>query len=466
MPPIVSGTEKRKRVPMSIRDGAARPNLAQLHRLIETRNCVIGVIGLGYVGLPLALAALQAGFEVVGFDSDASRLAQLKRGESGILNVPKNVIESAFESGRFSTTNDFSTLSKPDAILIAVPTPLNRNREPDLSFVENSTKAIANKLRFGQLVVLGSTSWPGTTNEIVQPLLEATGLKSGKDFYLAFSPEREDPGNSAFTTASIPKVIGADDINSMELANALYGAFIVGTVPVSSAATAEAVKLTENIFRSVNIALVNELKMIFEKMGIDVWEVIEAASTKPFGYMPFYPGPGLGGHCVPIDPFYLTWKAREFEAATPFIELAGRINSSMPSYVVDRLTNALDRHAGRGLKGSRILVIGLSYKKNVADVRESPSLKLLDLIEKGGAVVDYHDPYLKEIPRTRLYAKMAGRRSIELSVDNLSASDAVVISADHDAIDWKHVVKHSRIVVDTRNVCARTGASASNVVKA
>lgn len=300
----------------------------------------------------------------------------------------------------------------------------------------------------------------------MQPLLEATGLHVGEDFFLAFSPEREDPGNEKFSAANIPKVVGADDPISLQVAKSLYDVLVVKTVPVSSTATAEAVKLTENIFRSVNIALANELKVIFDKMGIDVWEVIEAAKTKPFGYMAFYPGPGLGGHCIPIDPFYLTWKAREYEIATRFIELAGEINTNMPHYVVDRLAEAMDRHASRGLNGARILVIGMSYKKNVDDIRESPSLRLIELIERRGATADYHDPYVVKIPRTREHAELAGRRSVTLSASNISSYDAVVISTDHDAIDWKRVVTAAKLVVDTRNVCARSGASAANVIKA
>ncbi|WP_324763925.1 nucleotide sugar dehydrogenase (plasmid) [Sinorhizobium meliloti] len=442
------------------------PDAEELLNRIRTRDCTIGIMGLGYVGLPLALSSLEAGFRVIGFDIDQSRVALLNRGESGIKHLPGPAIQQAVDSKRFRATSDFSALSMPDAILIAVPTPLTRNREPNLSFVENSARAIADRLRPGQLVVLESTTWPGTTREIVRPLLEATNLVLGKDFYLAYSPEREDPGNEVHTTTSVPKVIGADDPSSLEIAQALYSQIIVRTVPVTSTATAEAVKLTENIFRSVNIALVNELKVIFDRMGIDVWEVIEAAKTKPFGYMAFYPGPGLGGHCIPIDPFYLTWKAREYEVATRFIELAGEVNTNMPHYVVDRLVEALDRKARRGLNESRILLIGMAYKKNVGDTRESPSLRLIDLMERRGAVVDYHDPYVPEIPATREYAALAGRRSVDISADRLASFDAIVITTDHDAIDWGTVVEGAKLVVDTRNVCARFHVSAPNVIKA
>jgi UDP-N-acetyl-D-glucosamine dehydrogenase len=445
-------------------DTATSP--VELLKRIEARNYTIGIMGLGYVGLPLAMVSIKSGFKVIGFDIDPLRVAQLNRGESGIKHIASSAIKEAVKNGRFSATNDLNELSKPDAILIAVPTPLTRNREPNLSFVENSTRAIAMALRPGQLIVLESTTWPGTTREVMQPLLEATGLDVGKDFFLAFSPEREDPGNGEYATANIPKVIGADDPTSLQIARALYDLLVVQTVAVSSTAVAEAVKLTENIFRSVNIALVNELKVIFEKMGIDVWEVIEAAKTKPFGYMAFYPGPGLGGHCIPIDPFYLTWKAREYEITTRFIELAGEINTNMPHYVVDRLAEALNRHAGRGLNGARILLIGMSYKKNVQDTRESPSLKLIELIERRGATVDYHDPYVPIIPFTREHSELAGRCSVELSAVNLASYEAVVISTDHDAIDWKYVVRHAEVVLDTRNVCARSGANGANVVKA
>ena len=354
---------------------------------IATRKYTIGIVGMGYVGLPLALVAARVGFNVLGFDIDEKRVEELNAGRTSIKHIPLDEIAAARAASRFRATSDFNGLSKPDAILIAVPTPLSKYREPDLTYVEQSTKNVAKTLRAGQLVVLESTTWPGTTREVMKPILEATGLKCGHDFFLAFSPEREDPGNADYGTATIPKIIGADNSASLAITKALYEALIVKVVPVSSSATGEAVKLTENIFRSVNIALVNELKVIFDKMGIDIWEVIEAAKTKPFGYMPFYPGPGLGGHCIPIDPFYLTWKAREHEIATRFIELAGQINMSMPNYVVEQLAAALDLRFQRGLNGARILIIGMAYKKNVDDMRESPSLKLTELIEKRGARV-------------------------------------------------------------------------------
>jgi UDP-N-acetyl-D-glucosamine dehydrogenase len=433
---------------------------------IAAKNYRIGIIGLGYVGIPLALTACKAGFKVVGFDNDAKRVDQINRGESFIKHIPTEAIAAARQEGRFRATTDFDELRDVDAIIIAVPTPLTKHREPDLSYVEATARAIAPRLRKGHLVVLESTTWPGTTDEVMRPIFEKTGLKSGVDFYLAFSPEREDPGNPDFGTSTIPKVVGGDGADALELANAVYGALVVKTVPVSSSATAEAVKLTENIFRAVNIALVNELKVIYGKMGIDVWEVIDAAKTKPFGFMPFYPGPGLGGHCIPIDPFYLTWKAREFDVTTRFIELAGQINTGMPYHVVDRLAAALDRAGSRGLNGARILIIGLAYKKNVDDTRGSPSLKLMELIEARGATADFHDPHASVIPVTREYADLAGRESVELTPANLATYDAVLISTDHDAVDWQTLATHSRLIVDTRNVCERAGVTGAHIVKA
>ena len=442
------------------------PQLEDLLSRISTRRYSVGIVGMGYVGLPLALVAAKAGFNVIGFDIDEARVALLNRGETGIKHIPSGAMAEALAQQRFRATANLAELGEPDAILIAVPTPLSKQREPDLTFVENSTRSIAKALRPGQLVVLESTTWPGTTKEVMQPILEANGLRAGKDFFLAFSPEREDPGNPSFGTASIPKVVGADDPASLQLCCALYDQLIEKTVPVSTASTAEAVKLTENIFRSVNIALVNELKVIFDRMGIDVWEVIDAAKTKPFGYMPFYPGPGLGGHCIPIDPFYLTWKAREFEVATRFIELAGQINTDMPHYVVSRLAEALDRRASRGLNGARVLIIGLAYKKNIEDTRESPALKLIELIEHRGATTDYHDPFVAEIPRTREHAALQGRQSVSISAQSLASYDAILIATDHDTVDWRIVGEHGRLVIDTRNVCARNGILGQNIVKA
>ncbi|CAM5775703.1 UDP-N-acetyl-D-glucosamine dehydrogenase [Labrys miyagiensis] len=433
---------------------------------IENRQAVIGIIGLGYVGLPLAIAIGRANFRVVGFDIDSRRVEALNRGDGLIKHIPNQPIADAIAAGRFEATADFTRLSEPDAILICVPTPLTRQREPDMSFVLKSTASVAATLRRGQLVILESSTWPGTTEELMKPMLEGGGLRSGEDFFLAFSPEREDPGNPVYGTQNIPKVVGGDGADALALAARLYDAFVSQTVPVSSPAAAEAVKLTENIFRSVNIALVNELKVIFEAMGIDVWEIIDAAKTKPFGYMPFYPGPGLGGHCIPIDPFYLTWKAREFDVTTRFIELAGQINTAMPRYVVDRLAEALDRRFRRGLNGARILILGVAYKKNVDDTRESASFKLIEILEERGAVADFHDPHVAVIPATREHAALAGRRSVSLTGENLVGYDAVLIATDHDGLDYAMVARDARLILDTRNACAKAGADMTKVVKA
>jgi UDP-N-acetyl-D-glucosamine dehydrogenase len=429
---------------------------------VDQRDFTIGIIGLGYVGLPLALTAVSRGFRVLGFDVEQARVDQLMAGQTVIKHIPGDKFVGPIADGKFEATADMSRLGEPDAVLIAVPTPLDKHQEPDLTYVEKSTEAIAATLRPGQLVVLESTTWPGTTREVMQPILEAGGLKAGTDFFLAFSPEREDPGNPDFSNSVIPKVVGADDQASLDLAVKVYDNLVSRTVPVTSSATAEAVKLTENIFRSVNIALVNELKMIFDKMDINVWEVIEAAKSKPFGYMAFYPGPGLGGHCIPIDPFYLTWKAREFESPTRFIELAGQINTSMPRYVIDRLAEALDRQTGRGLNGSKILLMGMAYKKNVDDMRESPALKLTELLEHRGATVDYHDPHIPEVPMTRDHPEFAGRKSVDITAANVAAYDVVLVATDHADVDWDLVVDSAKLVVDTRNVCR----AADNVARA
>lgn len=438
----------------------------ELLKRVAARRYTIGVIGLGYVGLPLAITVSKAGFPIIGFDIDAKRVDRINVGDSQIKHISMEPVAQAQKEGRFAATTDFDRLREADAIIIAVPTPLSRQREPDLSFVINTTEAIATRLRRGQLVVLESTTWPGTTDEVMRPRLERAGLKSGTDFFLAFSPEREDPGNENFSTSTIPKVVGADGADALALAKAVYDAVVVRTVPVSSTRTAEAVKLTENIFRSVNIALANELKVIYDKMGIDVWEVIEAAKTKPFGYMPFYPGPGLGGHCIPIDPFYLTWKAREYDLTTRFIELAGQINTYMPHLVIDRLAQALDRHSGKGLSRSRVLVLGVAYKKNIEDMRESPSLRLIEIMDARGATTDYFDPFIPVIPPTREHFALAGRRSIELSEKAIKDYDAVLIATDHDSVDYPMIGANAALIVDTRNAMARAGAFAPNVVKA
>ena len=446
----------------------AADEMDQLVARFTERDALIGVIGLGYIGLPLSLAAVKGGFQVLGFDINDQRVAGINRGESPLKHIGDDRILAARGHGRFAATADFSRLAEPDAIVLCVPTPLGRHREPDLSFVESSARAIAATLRRGQLVVLESTTYPGTTREVVKPILEAGGLVSGKDFFLAYSPEREDPGNLDFETARIPKVVSGDGAAALRLAQAFYDRFVVRTIPVSSPEAAEAVKLTENIFRAVNVALVNELKIVFSAMGIDVFEVIEAASTKPFGFMPFHPGPGLGGHCIPIDPFYLTWKARELDIATRFIELAGEVNIGMPAYVVGRLREALDRRFGKGLTASRILIVGLAYKKNVDDMRESPALTIMAQLERAGAQVDYHDPYFPDIRPSRQYPHLCGRPSVPLQAGTLSRYDAAVIVTDHDGIDYALLVQHLRLIVDTRNVIERLRlpGRADKVVKA
>ena len=369
-----------------------------LNRKLDRREAHIAVIGLGYVGLPLALAFHDAGFAVLGFDTDPGKITKLEAGESYIRHIDNDAIAGLAASDRFAGTTDPTRLGDADAILICVPTPLTRYREPDLSYVEITAETIAGHLRAGQIVILESTTYPGTTVEVLTPILESGGLKAGRDILVAYSPEREDPGNAVYSTTKIPKVVGGDDEMARDVACRLYDTITSGgTVAVSSSATAEAVKLTENIFRAVNIALVNELKVVYDKMGIDVWEVIDAAKTKPFGFMPFYPGPGLGGHCIPIDPFYLTWKAREFETPTRFVELAGEINSAMPAYVVAQLAEAMNDRFGKGLKGSRILMMGMAYKKDVDDIRESPALKLMSLLEDRGAEVSFYDPFIPVI---------------------------------------------------------------------
>lgn len=437
-----------------------------LSEKISSRQAHVGVIGLGYVGLPLAMAAAKAGFTVTGFDTDPAKIVAIEARKSYIEAVPDAVLAAQVAEGRFAATCDFAGLGLCDVIVICVPTPLTRHREPDLSFITRTCEAIARTLRPAQLIVLESTTYPGTTDGPVKRILEATGLISGKDFFLGFSPEREDPGNRAFDTSTIPKVVAGDGAVAGPLVEAFYAAVVKTVVPVSSTATAEAVKLTENIFRAVNIALVNELKVIYEAMGVDIWEVIEAAKTKPFGYMPFYPGPGLGGHCIPIDPFYLTWKAREYDIPTRFIELAGEVNSAMPRHIVSRLAEALDQKLGVALSRARVLVIGLAYKKNVPDIRESPSLKLIELIEERGGQAHYHDPHVPEIPSTRAYGALKGYRSVALDEETVRGFDAVLIATDHDAVDYAALAAWSRLILDTRNVFARNGLAADHVIKA
>jgi UDP-N-acetyl-D-glucosamine dehydrogenase len=428
-------------------------------------KAVVGVVGLGYVGLPLSLCASEAGFRVIGFDIDLERVGQLNEGRSPLRHIEGAKIAATRAGGRFAATSDPSRLAEADAVLICVPTPLGPHREPDLSFVEKTSRMLAKVLRPGQLVVLESTTYPGTTRDVVKPILEASGLRSGVDFFLAYSPEREDPGNADFGTTHIPKVVAGDGADALRLASALYDRFVCRTVSVSSLETAEAVKLTENIFRAVNIALVNELKVVFTALGVDIFEVVDAAKTKPFGYMPFYPGPGLGGHCIPIDPFYLAWKARELGIGTRFIELAGEVNTSMPHYVIKRLRAEIDLRFGKGLSRARILIVGIAYKKNVDDMRESPSLTIIERLDGAGARVDYHDPYVPIIPPTRRHAFLAGKASVPLEGHNLARYDAVVIVTDHDNLDYAALLQYSKLIIDTRNVLAkRAGAEYAHMV--
>ena len=443
---------------------AASPFL-DLSDKIQARRAKAGVIGLGYVGLPLAMTLARSGFDVTGFDIDPDKIVALDAGQSYIEAVSSEALVAETKAGRFRSTTDFDRLGSCDVIVICVPTPLTKHRDPDLSFVEATSRSIARTLRPGQLVVLESTTYPGTTDDVVRPILEATGLRSGTDFFLGFSPEREDPGNRDFHTATIPKIVAGDGNEARALMQAFYGAAVKTVVPVSSNAAAEAVKLTENIFRAVNIALVNELKTLYAAMDIDIWEVIEAAKTKPFGYMPFYPGPGLGGHCIPIDPFYLTWKSREYELPTRFIELAGEINAAMPRYVVGSLAEALGIRAGKALSRSRILIIGLAYKKNVPDIRESPSLRLIEIIEERGGRADYHDPFVAEVPATREHIALKGRKSVALTEESVRTYDAVLVATDHDDVDYAGLVQWSPLIIDTRNVFGRLGLSAENVIK-
>jgi len=445
---------------------ATKPAFAALASRLSDRSAVIGVIGLGYVGLPLAAACARAGFQVVGFDIDQTKTDTLNAGTSYIDAVTSEELAEYVVAKRFEATADFTQLPRCDVIVICVPTPLSKQREPDLTYVSRTADHIAGQLKPGQLIVLESTTYPGTTLDVLKPILEAGGLKSGEDFWLGFSPEREDPGNENFSTVSIPKVVAGDGQQASQLVQAFYGAVVDEVIPVSTPSVAEAVKITENVFRAVNIALVNELKVIYDAMGIDVWEVIDAASSKPFGYMPFYPGPGLGGHCIPIDPFYLTWKSREYGLPTRFIELAGEINVAMPKYVIGRLQDELDRQQAVALSAARILILGLAYKKNVSDVRESPSFALMELLEKRGTKVDFHDPHVSEVPVTREHADLTGRKSVKLAADTLAGYHVVLLATDHNAIDYQLVAENARLIVDTRNVFARHELQGKHIVKA
>ncbi len=421
---------------------------------IKNKESRIGIVGLGYVGLPLLLEFASSGFPITGFDIDPRKISQLKQGESYIHHIqPEKISRLIAANPLAQVISDFSSITTCDIIIICVPTPLNEYREPDLSFITQTGGSIAPYIRIGQLVILESTTYPGTTEEVLAPILgEGSGLIPGIDFLIAYSPEREDPNNKEFSTKTIPKVVGGINPESLNVAQVLYNTIICQTVPVSSCRAAEATKLMENIFRCVNIALVNELKIVFDKMNLDVWEIIEAAKTKPFGYMPFYPGPGLGGHCIPIDPFYLSWKAKEYGISTRFIELAGEINTNMPSYVIQKTMLALNDRK-KSLKGSRILLVGLAYKKNVDDERESPTFILWKELNNKGAQVDYLDPYCLVVKHTREHPQFAGIKSIAMTDIESNHYDAAIIATAHDGIDYDAIVRYAEVVIDTRNCC-------------
>ena len=436
-----------------------------LSEKIASQKALIGVIGLGYVGLPLIRAFVKAGFKTMGFDVDQTKVDKLKAGQSYIKHIDSAAIAKLIREDRFEPTSDMGRLGEADCVIICVPTPLNESRDPDLSYIEGTAHSIAKTLRKGQLVVLESTTHPTTTRVNVLPVLNATGLTAGVDYFLAFSPEREDPGNPSFEAATIPKLVGGYDPISGDLAMAMYGQAVVKAIRVSSMEIAEAAKILENTYRAVNIAMVNELKMLYDKMGIDVWEVIDAAKTKPFGFQAFYPGPGLGGHCIPIDPFYLTWLARKHGEQTRFIELAGEINTHMPHYVIARLAEYLN-DASKPIKGSKICILGAAYKKDVDDPRESPSFELMKLLLKRGAVLSYNDPHVPSLPKMRHYPDLPAMQSQELTPEYLAAQDCVLISTDHSAYDHDFIVKHSRLVLDTRNATKNVTEGREKIRKA
>jgi len=459
------------------------PNVLYQRKLIDSileKRAHVGIIGLGYVGLPLSLLFAQGGFRTTGFDIDPSKVESLERGESYIKHIPRESIRNALAQTRFRATNDFSGLSQMDAIIICVPTPLDEHRQPDLSYVRRTAEAVRAKLRAGQLVVLESTTYPGTTEEDVLPILRQSGLRCpvvlystddvadqaatspAPDFFLAFSPEREDPGNPKYTTAQIPKVVGAVNAASALVAQTLYQSVFQHTVLVSSSRAAEMSKLLENIYRCVNIALVNELKELCQRMDIDIWEVIEAAKTKPFGFTAFYPGPGLGGHCIPVDPFYLSWKAKEYGFTTRFIELAGEINTAMPEHVVEAVAAALNRRK-RVLSDSCILVLGVAYKKDVDDMRESPALRIIEMLRRRGAMVDYNDPHVPRLGKMRKY--QFDLESVPLTAEALHLYDCVLIVTDHTAYDYDFIVKESSLVVDTRNATSRVKDGREKIIR-
>lgn len=437
---------------------------ASLLKLIENKQAKVGVVGLGYVGLPLIDAFTKGGFTSIGYDVDQRKIDSLNKGESYIAHIPSSKIKAWMQAGQFSCTSDMSRLSEADVILICVPTPLSESRDPDLSYVTGTTDSIAKSLRKGQLVVLESTTYPGTTRDVMLPILAKTGLEVGVDYFLAYSPEREDPGNPQYSANSIPKVVGGYDETCLNLANALYSRAVTRTVPVSTLEVAEACKILENTYRGINIAMVNELKMLFDRIGIDVWEVIDAAKTKPFGFQAFYPGPGLGGHCIPIDPFYLSWLARKYEMPTKFIELAGEINTSMPMFVIHKLAEALNDKS-KSIRGSKICVLGVAYKKDVDDPRESPSFKLMELLQERGAVLSYSDPHIPSLPAMRHY-DVPDLNSQQLTPAFLKSLDCALIATDHTAFDYAAIVQNAPLIVDTRNATKDVPAGREKIVKA
>ena len=434
-----------------------------LSKAIEDGTAVVGVIGLGYVGLPLIDAFTTADFHTMGFDVDQAKVSQLLDGESYIGHISSTRIKELIESKRFVPTSDMSRLAEADVIIICVPTPLSASRDPDLTYVRATTETIVKYLRPGQLIVLESTTYPGTTRNVLLPILESSGHVAGEDFFLAYSPEREDPGNPQFSARGIPKVVGGIDPKSQAIAESLYARAVVSLVPVSSPEVAEACKIMENVYRSVNIAMVNEMKILFDRLGIDIWEVIEAAKTKPFGFQAFYPGPGLGGHCIPIDPFYLSWVARSHGLSTRFIELAGEVNRSMPHYVVEGVTKALNER-GKPLRGSRICILGVAYKKDVDDPRESPAFELFDLLRAAGAKLSYNDPHIPSLPQMRQH-DVPDLQSEPLTPEYLADQDCVLISTDHSAYDYHFIVEHAPLVIDTRNACREVQRGREKIYK-
>jgi len=438
--------------------------MESLRDKIEKTTAAVGIVGLGYVGLPIVRAFIECGFRTLGFDVDPEKIEKLRSGETYIQHIPSAKIQQWLDEKSFFPTSDMQRLSEADVLLICVPTPLTASRDPDLRFVRSTANSIAATLRHGQLVVLESTTYPGTTRDVVLPILEKSGLKAGQDFFLSYSPEREDPGNPRYTTGDIPKVVGGIDEVSTTLTDALYSKAVVQTVPVSSCEVAEACKIVENIYRAVNIAMVNELKMLLDRLDIDIWEVIEAAKTKPFGFQAFYPGPGLGGHCIPIDPFYLSWVARKNGMSARFIELAGEVNTLMPQYVVSQLADALNE-AAKPVKGSKIVILGVAYKRDVDDPRESPSFKLMELLLQRGADLSYNDPHVPVLPSMRKH-DLPPMQSVELTAEYLSEMDCVLIVTDHSAYDWDFIVSHSQLVVDTRNATGQVTTGREKIRKA